>query len=858
NVDVAAITRFKRRRFPVGCSWPDSSVGQIRFSADHSSPSTFHGGSLAPRMLETYRTRGIEANNVTTALGKSVALKDSSLPEPNRFYQIQGEWVWCSQLLFPDCSNKKVNVSSAGMARAKQLLGLEEEDEFSVFKHVNHRLPSSHQQHGTPETFGAEHRSVTPGGHNFISKGSSNKVSNCWWEIIVSVCRSLESCQKPSWGTLNNGLGGDIAHESNKHTSNSFISPLQSSSKQFRSVKLEDLPGYLIKKFDAAVDETHGNTPLASDKAVLIYHGTGFIPDLHNLEASSPATLTIDKKVAKKKRLGKDSLLSCDTHIQKGCFLQELKKKGLQEYISRIILECVQEYDHDNMHLVMSSSSKRGGAETFHQMLQNLVLPYNVHLESGSSGNSHATRHNPAKCRGNFLTITNVLQELRYREGQSWSLLCNKEVLSGDASASSMMVSAYLLLIQRTRETHGSDSGNNVKIELTDGWYSINAALDVMLQTAECWKIILGARLSGWSTPTSPLEAAISNTISLLLNINGTYRAHWADRLGFCKEVGVPLALNCIKCNGALLGEKKSVVRSERMEWRMIELHTRGKRSDLIEGLICEYQGGINGVDSQNDTDSKEGAKLLSYMSMEELNCFNRYKESLRRPWETRMEKSVAKLWKTLWLSERDVTPFMRIRLVGLTSLSYDGHPIQKKGHFNNLESNRHKNRVDRGENIRNEGAGSSSRLQPLSPKALKDFMNLIWRRTLYMLEMRTRMLTKRSSGGFLQMDPYNIQIQGKSQNRLLAISFRTSSMDDLHSPLISHNLVGSVGFLQSNKRAKDVENDMWMLLPSHLKTSSGHIQIWATSLFLNPSIIDQFGREPYLLSVLVNHIMHK
>lgn len=64
------------------------------------------------------------------------------------------------------------------------------------------------------------------------------------------------------------------------------------------------------------------------------------------------------------------------------------------------------------------------------------------------------------------------------------------------------------------------------------------------------------------------------------------------------------------------------------------------RRSDLIEGLICEYQGGINGVDSQNDTDSKEGAKLfkllesaaepdflMADMSMEELNCFNRYKE---------------------------------------------------------------------------------------------------------------------------------------------------------------------------------------------------------------------------------------
>lgn len=59
-------------------------------------------------------------------------------------------------------------MSSAGMAKAKALLGLEEDD-FSGSKHVNH-LSSSHRQHGlrTPEMFGAtsvQHRSVTPGGH---------------------------------------------------------------------------------------------------------------------------------------------------------------------------------------------------------------------------------------------------------------------------------------------------------------------------------------------------------------------------------------------------------------------------------------------------------------------------------------------------------------------------------------------------------------------------------------------------------------------------------------------------------------------------------------------------------------------
>ena len=46
---------------------------------------------------------------------------------------------------------------------------------------------------------------------------------------------------------------------------------------------------------------------------------------------------------------------------------------------------------------------------------------------------------------------------------------------------------------------------------------------------------------------------------------------------------------------------------------------------------------------------------------------------------ENKMEKSVAKALEDAGLGERDVTPFMRIRLVGLTSLSYDGHPNPKE-----------------------------------------------------------------------------------------------------------------------------------------------------------------------------------
>ncbi|CAH8365458.1 unnamed protein product [Eruca vesicaria subsp. sativa] len=988
----------------------------------------------------------------TTASGKSVALKESSISrakliladsENNALSRESGFGVPNSFL--QTASDKKVNVSSAGMARAKALLGLEEDD-FSGFKHVNH-LPSSHQQHGlgTPEASrvtSVQHRSVTPGGHyeghvsGKRSEGlsSSPKVPQTKFQtaggrsLSVSVealnrarsllgdpelgpffddeatCGHFVTPQKDKW------IGGDIAHEaktSNKHTSNSFISPLQSSSKQFRSVKLEDVASgvNLIKKFDAAVDETHGlsnNRPLASDMAVNKTTGNAYIPratqfgrqahqplvDITN--RSDIAYANNRQESSQKKRLGKTvsippfkrprtssfktplmkndqhassglPVVSCDTQYSKrvlstrpeegspriyikdyfGIRPTATTKMDVPEHVRRIKSSNADKYVFGDV-----SSSSVVGAETFLHML----------AESGAfsqrASREWVTNHYrwivwklacyetyyPAKCRGNFLTVTNVLQELRYRyerEVNHGHCSAIKRILSGDAPASSMMVLCISAINPNTRETHGSDSGINVKIELTDGWYSINAALDVMLKKQlNAGKLfvgqklrILGAGLSGWSISTSPLEAVISNAICLVLNINGTYRAHWADRLGFCKEVGVPLALNCIKCNGGpvpktlagitriypilykeKLGEKKSVVRSERMEWRMIELHNQ-RRSDLIEGLICEYQGGINGVRSQNDTDSKEGAKLfkllesaaepdflMADMSMEELNCFNRYKEKFEAAMKKRMEKSLAKALEDAGLGERDVTPFMRIRLVGLTSLSYDGHPNPKEAIltiWNPTETQR--TELTEGKiyamkglvpmNIDSEtlylhARGSTSRLQPLSPKASENFQPFFNpRKSMSLLDLGEIPL-----GSEFDMAGYVVYVgnaytdvdqkkqwvfvtdgslqysdSGNIANSLLAISFSTSSMDDLHTPLISHNVVGSVvGFCNLIKRAKDVENDMWVCeamensdyflnadaaCPSHLKTTSGHIQIWA-NLSFSKSIIHQLRQR--------------
>ncbi|BBH02574.1 Protein BREAST CANCER SUSCEPTIBILITY 2 homolog A [Prunus dulcis] len=225
-----------------------------------------------------------------------------------------------------------------------------------------------------------------------------------------------------------------------------------------------------------------------------------------------------------------------------------------------------------------------------------------------------------AKSFGNFLTVSNVLEELKYRyerEVNHGHRSAIKRILEGDASPSSMVVlciSAIRSNCDPNMETSSrAENSGAAKVELTDGWYSVDAVLDALLskqlasgklfvgQKLRIW----GAALCGWAGPVSPLEVA--RTVTFRLHINGTYRAHWADRLGFCKNhlvyirlwyissragkgAGAPLAFNCVKSGGGavpctLLGvtriypvlykerlsNGRSVVRSERLESQMVQ-----------------------------------------------------------------------------------------------------------------------------------------------------------------------------------------------------------------------------------------------------------------------------------------------
>ncbi|CAI8597930.1 unnamed protein product, partial [Vicia faba] len=323
-------------------------------------------------------------------------------------------------------------------------------------------------------------------------------------------------------------------------------------------------------------------------------------------------------------------------------------------------------------------------------------------------------RFYPSRCAGKFLTVSNVLEELKYRyerEVNHGHRSTIKRIFEGDGLPSSMMI----LCISSIHSDHvlesgtlveaqtGNQSREAVQVELTDGWYSINAILDVPLskqlaagrlfvgQKLRIW----GAGLCGWNGPISPLE--VSSTVSLFLHINGTYRAHWAERLGFCKVAGPPLGFKCIKSDGGLipqtlagiiriypllykerLSSGQSVVISERMESKITELHNQ-RRSAVVDNIVSEYQKEGSGSHIY-DYGNSEGAKiykmleaaaepefLMADMTPGQLSSFAAYKDKLNAIKQSQMESAIKKALKDTGLENRAVTPFMRLRVVGLT-----------------------------------------------------------------------------------------------------------------------------------------------------------------------------------------------
>ncbi|KAA8517722.1 hypothetical protein F0562_015219 [Nyssa sinensis] len=502
----------------------------------------------------------------------------------------------------------------------------------------------------------------------------------------------------------------------------------------------------------------------------------------------------------------------------------------------------------------------------------------------------------PVKCSGKLLTVSNVLEELKYRyerEANHGHRSAIKRILEGDLPPSSMLVlcissihsNCDLKTEAHSLMSNGAENNTAAKIELTDGWYSTNALLDVLLskelvagklfvgQKIRIW----GAGLCGWVGPVSPLQA--SKAVSLLLHINGTYRAHWADRLGLCKGNGAPLAFRCIKGNGGpvpstlvgvtriypvLYRERLSsggfIMRSEKMEAEMTQLYNQ-RRSVVAEGIMSEFQRGIKDFHINNDNESEEGAKifkiletaaepevLMAEMSSEQLTSFAAYQAKLEATRHSDMKKSIEKALEDAGLSPREVTPLMRVRVLGLTSRSDLRKCCPRQGlitiwnptEMQQLELVEGKAYAISGliplssdsDTLYLQARGSTTKWLPLSSSAIEHFEPFFSPRksvilsnlgevplstefdiaafVVYVGEVYTAAHQKKQWVFVTDGSISDLHVEDPS-NSLLAISFCSTHIDcDSFAP-INYNLVGStVGFCNLIKRAKDQMNHLW------------------------------------------------
>ncbi|MCO5582656.1 hypothetical protein L7F22_036554 [Adiantum nelumboides] len=317
-------------------------------------------------------------------------------------------------------------------------------------------------------------------------------------------------------------------------------------------------------------------------------------------------------------------------------------------------------------------------------------------------------RSYPFKVANKLLTIQKVFDELHHRyerEVDCTHRSAIKKITEGDSVAGRMMVLCVAAICTEEKtgiysQTPFGDS-QVAHVEVTDGWYSLVAHLDPPLtRHSKAGKVFIGqklrvcgATLLGCTTPMPPLEAF--QVMKLGLHINGTYRAHWMEKLGFCKGIPMPLAFHCIKPDGGLvprtiiginriypvlyyerLPNGGSVTRSARAE----DLAMRGyhdRRNQVAEDAVIRMERECMPLLPKNGMD--EGAKifqllensaepdlLMADMSTAQHAAFAAFQSKREAARQSLAQKNIIKALGEVHLDAREVIPFMRISVSGL------------------------------------------------------------------------------------------------------------------------------------------------------------------------------------------------
>ncbi|KAF7035226.1 hypothetical protein CFC21_046138 [Triticum aestivum] len=448
-------------------------------------------------------------------------------------------------------------------------------------------------------------------------------------------------------------------------------------------------------------------------------------------------------------KLPPTQITSCRTKLSAYYPFQHKRKTWKEYFGGPPCFNCLAEHIIDEVKLMDAKGAEKykfhnmnTGAEEFQKLL--IACGASLTYATKEWVNNHykwivwklasLERCYPTKAAGKFLTVANVLDELKYRydrEVNNGHRSAIKKILEGNALPSLMMVLCISAIYSHPDvnklEAVGTDGNENsienksllaakrnmpAHIELTDGWYALEASLDVALsEQLQKRKLFIGqklriwgASLCGWTGPVSFHEA--SGTVKLMVHVNGSYRARWDDPLGFCKHVGPPLAFKCIKASGGrvprtLVGvariypvlykerlpDGSSIVRSERMERKALQLYHQ-RVSKIAEDIMSEQDENCASTD-----DSEEGAKIckmleqaaepevmMAGLTSEQMISFSSYQAKQKEARQNEVAKKVESALEVAGLSSRDVTPFLKVRVTGLAHKISATKTINKEG----------------------------------------------------------------------------------------------------------------------------------------------------------------------------------
>ncbi|XP_044355539.1 protein BREAST CANCER SUSCEPTIBILITY 2 homolog B isoform X11 [Triticum aestivum] len=371
-------------------------------------------------------------------------------------------------------------------------------------------------------------------------------------------------------------------------------------------------------------------------------------------------------------KLPPTQITSCRTKLSAYYPFQHKRKTWKEYFGGPPCFNCLAEHIIDEVKLMDAKGAERykfhnmnTGAEEFHKLL--IACGASLTYATKEWVNNHykwiiwklasLERCYPTKAAGKFLTVANVLDELKYRYALEASL---------DVALSEQLQKRKLFIGQKLR--------------------------------------IWGASLCGWTGPVSFHEA--SGTVKLMVHVNGSYRARWDDPLGFCKHVGPPLAFKCIKASGGrvprtLVGvariypvlykerlpDGSSIVRSERMERKALQLYHQ-RVSKIAEDIMSEQDENCASTD-----DSEEGAKIckmleqaaepevmMAGLTSEQMISFSSYQAKQKEARQNEVAKKVENALEVAGLSSRDVTPFLKVRVTGLAHKISATKTINKEG----------------------------------------------------------------------------------------------------------------------------------------------------------------------------------